>query len=270
MAVCQGRIELCHYHYGDFSNARLTLTDADRRRADSTIAAIDSLCALVNANQAQILQRQADLVNDIRQETNNNLDKMAAWLSFWIAIIAIVGAVLPFAFQYFVMKREEAKFREMKREFQRTIDNKQRDFESKIEEFKAELDNFRCQLESLDVKAYARSMIVAKENRVAFEESGSDIEHIYLARIRDEINDFRNRISEIHNWNDTRVSLLTLIIGVDNYLTAISHTADRFHKRKIDKLKDRVRRFVSILVKAGSYADVKTEFNAVCKEFNEL
>lgn len=48
----------------------------------------------------QILQKSkkeeyAEGINDVRQETNNIINKINGWLSFWLAILTLIGGVLP-------------------------------------------------------------------------------------------------------------------------------------------------------------------------------
>ena len=91
-------------------------------------AKLDSALNTMAANQTYILKRQDDLVNDIRQETNNNLDKFAAWLSFWIAVMALVGTLLPIVLSFIthhreeqVRKRTEEEIKTFKRQTQKEI-----------------------------------------------------------------------------------------------------------------------------------------------------
>ncbi|MDE5888373.1 MAG: hypothetical protein K2H46_12420 [Muribaculaceae bacterium] len=49
--------------------------------------------------QKLLLARQEMLVDDYRQETNNLINKMNGWLAFWIGIIALLGVIVPLAWQ---------------------------------------------------------------------------------------------------------------------------------------------------------------------------
>lgn len=46
-------------------------------------------------------------LDDLRQETNNVIDKQNGWLSFWLAILALIGGLLPFAIQMKVQKDQK-------------------------------------------------------------------------------------------------------------------------------------------------------------------
>lgn len=73
-------------------------TKLDTLSIDS-LGQIKLLETLVN-EQLIISKRQDDLVNDIRQETNNNIDKINLWLSFWIGLIGLIGILAPVLAEY--------------------------------------------------------------------------------------------------------------------------------------------------------------------------
>ncbi len=80
---------------------------------------LDSVNNKILQNQEIISDRQADLINDIRQETNNNLDKHSAWLAFWITVLGFIGVACPIAYQFlnsFKMEKELNEFRVQLRE----------------------------------------------------------------------------------------------------------------------------------------------------------
>jgi hypothetical protein len=58
------------------------------------------------------------LVDDIRQETNNNINILNGWLSFWIGLLALVGVFLPMVYQYKVKKEEEQRLSKLRIEIQ--------------------------------------------------------------------------------------------------------------------------------------------------------
>ncbi len=52
-------------------------------------------------NNQQCLNSQRDnILADVRQETNNSIEKISTELNFWVAIIAILGVLVPIAITY--------------------------------------------------------------------------------------------------------------------------------------------------------------------------
>lgn len=46
-----------------------------------------------------------DALNDLRQESNNNINKWSAWLGFWISVFAVLMGVLPLVLQFHLSNR---------------------------------------------------------------------------------------------------------------------------------------------------------------------
>lgn len=84
---------------GDSINIVTLVTDS---RLDSMTKEIQHL-----KERHQWLTHQHDnIVSDIRQENNNFLDKVNAWLTFWLAASAILCILLPISIQYFNFRTE--------------------------------------------------------------------------------------------------------------------------------------------------------------------
>jgi hypothetical protein len=94
------QVELLHkdLRNGDGAiQSQTWLKPIDQRR-------IDSVFQIVKENQNVIVRKQDDLIDSIRQETNNNLDKLNLWLTFWIGVISFFGVVFPIVSQIFLYK----------------------------------------------------------------------------------------------------------------------------------------------------------------------
>ena len=107
-------------------------TNPKSKKNDTTVyiptqkiyAFIDSLGQIVKYNQEQIIDRQHEIVADIRQESNNISDRQSAWLGFWITVLGFVGVVCPIAYQYIntssfklQIKKSENKLAELRPRF---------------------------------------------------------------------------------------------------------------------------------------------------------
>lgn len=102
----------------------------------------DSVLEAVVASQIMILKRQDDLVNDIRQETNNNLEKTHALLSFWVGVMALLGILVPLLLQFKLRHNAEMEIEKIKEECHKLI--------GRIEESKKDLDYLNDKLRSQD------------------------------------------------------------------------------------------------------------------------
>ena len=101
------------------NTALITALNAD---LDSLNFKIDSAIRLINTWNKQCNDNLLHGFNDLRQETNNVIDKQNGWLSFWIAILALLGALLPLLIQMNMQQDQRHKFEEEKKEIRSVLD----------------------------------------------------------------------------------------------------------------------------------------------------
>lgn len=111
-----------------------------------------------------ITERQADLVNDVRQETNNNIDKLNLWLTFAIGIISIFGIFIPLIAQHHnndetrnaLRELEQLKIRinqEIKINCENIMKNTKRDIEILKNEVKQEITKNKETIREIESKS---------------------------------------------------------------------------------------------------------------------
>ena len=61
-------------------------------------------------------RQQSDLIADLRQETNSNIDKMNAWLGFWIAVLAVLCAIIPILIQYRIYRESKNQIKSLRKQ----------------------------------------------------------------------------------------------------------------------------------------------------------
>ena len=89
---------------------------------DSLNFKIDSAIRIINTWNELCDNNLLHGFDDLRQETNNVIDKQNAWLSFWIAILALVGGLLPLLIQMNTQKDQRQEFEEEKQKIQSAIE----------------------------------------------------------------------------------------------------------------------------------------------------
>lgn len=132
---------------------------------DSLNVKIDSAIRLIDKWNNQCENNLLRGFNDLRQETNNVIDKQNGWLSFWIAILALVGALLPLLIQMNMQQDQRQKFEGEKNNIRSAIDKTenaikeqkkfektiQDSFETKHKVFKSEInENIDVQIKKLE------------------------------------------------------------------------------------------------------------------------
>lgn len=79
---------------------------------------IDSVYSVQNSHYENAL-------NDIRQESNNIINKWNAWFSFWLALLAVLAGIIPMLMQIKVANDNEKKINEEIKKLDEEKDNLQ-------------------------------------------------------------------------------------------------------------------------------------------------
>lgn len=76
---------------------------------------LDSLLAYqddILSKMVEIEYKNEILISDLRQETNNVINKMNGWLGFWIAVLALIGGLFPIVIQSNYFDRQQHEYEE--------------------------------------------------------------------------------------------------------------------------------------------------------------
>lgn len=96
-------------------------------KADSiVINKLDTVISVIGEWNTYREENISQGLNNLRQETNNVIEKQNAWLAFWIAILAIVGALIPALLQWRNERKldsELEKINELQDKIDKRIDN---------------------------------------------------------------------------------------------------------------------------------------------------
>lgn len=94
-------------------------------------------------SNAILMYHNENLINDLRQETNNNIDKMNAWLTFWVATAGILAIILPIIVQIQFNRNERAKIKDEQKQLVEGIDGIKKGFDDDILKAKELVDQSR-------------------------------------------------------------------------------------------------------------------------------
>ncbi|MDE5758238.1 MAG: hypothetical protein K2H85_06455, partial [Allobaculum sp.] len=106
------------------------MVDLDSLAPENPKYSIPEKIEIIRSQQQLVLNREAELINDFRQEMNNNINKMNTWLAFAIGIMSVVGVFIPVILQINLRKED----RNERRGFYRKLLNKSNKLESNIKD----------------------------------------------------------------------------------------------------------------------------------------
>ena len=75
----------------------------------------------IRESQKLLFKHQEQLTDDIRQETNNIINKMNGWLGFWMGVMAILGVFVPIALQFKLYRENRDNDARLRQEYQKEL-----------------------------------------------------------------------------------------------------------------------------------------------------
>lgn len=144
-------------------------------KPDSTSVAIDTLQLKVLISKVDSMRIMQTLyydnyLSDLRQESNNNINKYNGWLSFWIAFLTIVLGVIPFLMSYKANSyhKEYLDFliKKTARELKEQVESNLKEDKKAIEKLKADIDLTQGVIKKLSLQTMAEDINIARNNKL--------------------------------------------------------------------------------------------------------
>lgn len=143
--------------------------------------------AKIKETQKLLLMRQDQLTDDIRQETNNIVNKMNGWLGFWMAVMAILGVFVPIALQiklYLENRDSDARLRQECHEELEHLREESASYESKCENvLRTEQAKITGELLKMEVHADKQFEQLQNELQNKYQKDKEELQRIKFAAI---------------------------------------------------------------------------------------
>lgn len=107
-------------------NEKVILSESNKSTSKKFIFTQNDI-EILKKTQKTLIARQDKMADDLRQETNNMINKVNGWLSFWMSVMAVLGVFVPIALQ-FKLYRET-------RDSDQTLREQHKEDRLRIEEF---------------------------------------------------------------------------------------------------------------------------------------
>ena len=180
----------------------------------------------------ELKNNQENVLADLRQESNNIINKFNGWLGFWTAILAIFGGIIPIVLQYILREKSKKEMQEMFESLQtRALDHQMQLLVSSIEY------DHECSIisDSIQKKVYI-SMLTEETNKYMHE----------LIDILDNQQGFLSREAEMH-----------IIVGLVQYCRLIDILVidvSRIQRRQLNELLTRIKALIVEILKHDEYS----------------
>lgn len=209
---------------------------------------LDSLKCLLQKSKKE---EYAEGINDVRQETNNIINKINGWLSFWLAILALIGGVLPVVIGWKQEQDNTKKFEDLKNDLANTKEASKNDIKDRLDEikdFKEELCKIRDKIEDeydkqlnrnkihethINITNIISSFIAAKDNKLLAD--SYDRDYLRVSLLNELFNEF-NKITECmftdEYLSDSKIILKTILIQFYSLYASLRVTLLKAYKVK--------------------------------------
>lgn len=223
---------------------------------------LDSLKCLLQKSKKEVY---AEGINDVRQETNNIINKINGWLSFWLAILALIGGVLPVVIGWKQEQDNTKKFEDLKNDLANTKEASKNDVKERLEEirdFKEELCKIRDKIEDeydkqlnrnkihethINITNIISSFIAAKDNKLLAD--SYDRDYLRVSLLNELFNEF-NKITECmfkdEYQSESKIILKTILIQFYSLYASLRVTLLKAYKvkeleRTLNKIKQAIK-----------------------------
>lgn len=251
--------------------ANLELRNIELCDSTATREVIQTICD----NHKYLTERYNELVNDMRQETNNNLNKLNSWFSFWIGILALFGVLAPIMAEYRFSVANRAEMEKIKREATDLINEIQKQ-NKKIEE---NYKQYVAIIDSIDVKTSINTLSISHDERLTngIERRNQLREIIFkntLNSLLCIVEDFRyynqnmnidDREKQILYPDKQKVVLLHALVSLYSFLQKLKILKGHYQLRLIDNIQEELKVLIDDIVNHNG-----TDFNDILDRIKKV
>lgn len=195
--------------------------------------------------QKTLIARQDKMADDLRQETNNMINKVNGWLSFWMGVMAVLGVFVPIALQFKlyreardsdqILRKQHEDDRIKIEEFMRQCQADIKGEYVKLEvELQRELDYYRRKVDKINLQILSARFFVNVRNLQNLADcksiSVNETRNTLLKRNLEEVVEYaRAFISDYLNWSKSQeehdtynlYNLSVLLVAVADVLATL-------------------------------------------------
>lgn len=235
---------------------------------------------LIIDNQKAISGDRDNILADARQNTNDAIEKITAELNFWVAIIAVLGVLIPIALTFKGEKngketidRYIAQASDKNNTYITHLNYRITQWSEKVDSNREEYDRLKAEInqlrQQLRVEADINSIASVRNNRLL--EVNKDLRHAYFVFIEETVQEFIHNFETIlshcsshldkeQRWKLIKMTLLLFEVIRHLCLDHSGHTRPRY----IHKGEEAVKKLLESLMNSiPNYNSVNEQFRNV-------
>lgn len=232
----------------------LKVVDNDTVLCPKSRVELDSLVRALSKSEAEKYQEG---INDVRQETNNIINKINGWLSFWLAMLALMGGIMPLLISWRKEQEYKERFNEetanMEKQCASVIDeiNKNKDkltasVHEEKEKIEQSLKQFDFKQSHLKITNLVSAFLAARNNRLIQESIDRDLlRDGLLFELQQEFGYIVDNIINVSYTSEKKSILMTILIQY--YALFASLQPCLRHPQKLKQLKETMDNLQTVL-----------------------
>lgn len=235
---------------------------------------------LIIRNQEAISEDRDNILADARQNTNDSIEKMTAELNFWVAIIAILGVLIPIALTFKSGQENKGliesyitQSRDNDKQYRESLNFRVSQWDESVNDNRVEYNRLKKDIEDLErqLKIEMNLNSIASVRHTRLLEVNSDLRRVYHNFVADSVQEYIQQFEDVlqdrHKIRDRELRWKLVKITLQLYdvirnlsLNQSGHTRPRY----LDKAEEAVRQLLDVLI--GSIIDARL----VSERFREV
>lgn len=248
---------------------------------------------LIIANQKAINKDRDNILADARQNTNDSIEKMTAELNFWVAIIAILGVLIPIAMTFKsgqenrdVIKDYITQSRNNDKQYKESLGFMVSQWRDSVYENRKEYDRLKKDILDLEreLKIEMNLNSIASVRNTRLLEVNSELRRVYHNFVSDSVQEYIRQFDDVlHDrmkirdrelrWTLVKMTLQIYDVIRNLSLNQSGHTRPRY----LDRAEDAVRQLLDVLIGSiidvqqieGRFHEVKTHLRQILERIEE-
>lgn len=239
-------------------------------------------------NQRALYAQQESHLADIRQETNNVIEKSNAWMSFWIAVLAFLGVLVPIALNHRAEKKRDEDLVEFKDLLEKKYNalalqtrnqiKESTDQESKREEeFKTLKEKEKSLQRQLEMQMCLSTLSSVRDNRLVPEDYDSKITFYNLTNRAlesfDELVKIKFKDDEyVFNDEEKRFWVSVCVELYEIAMTIQLEGSGEVRTREVHKVSEEIKHTIRMLNRKayGNIDELKNSLEKIKGSFNAI
>lgn len=242
-----------------------------RTHTDSVISDMQCEIAALRSDNEYIRRLNENLMNDFRQETNNDINKINAWLAFWIATSALLCIVVPMVFQHMSVIGE-------RRRFQSKLEEAEKELERKKKQISAKVEQAEKNIEALEKRHHVWHSRIAIESGIECDLMnpakgvGTALGRHLWSQLSDSLKDVvEAELKDSRLSDSNRYRLMEYLLDIRSYTFLLRRSIPGRHNRVFTNIEDQVNSlFHDIDANQLPQSELKELFQTLINDFRAL